>query len=68
MAVLNAHHKQGIDVILELINFNDQLSGAALVITGEGALDQQTLAGKAPVGVAAAARKAGVPDLDQPRN
>jgi glycerate 2-kinase len=61
MAVLNAHNKHGIDVILELINFNDQLRGAALVITGEGALDQQTLAGKAPVGVAAAARKVGVP-------
>ena len=35
--------------------------GASLVVTGEGALDRQTLHGKAPAGVAAAARPAGVP-------
>jgi glycerate kinase len=35
--------------------------GADLVVTGEGALDTQTLRGKAPAGVAAAARAAGVP-------
>jgi glycerate kinase len=33
--------------------------GADLVVTGEGSLDAQTLAGKAPAGVAAAARVAG---------
>jgi glycerate kinase len=43
------------------VRFADQLPGAALVITGEGALDEQTLYGKAPAGVAAAARAAGVP-------
>jgi glycerate kinase len=32
-----------------------------LVITGEGSLDEQTLGGKAPAGVAARAREAGVP-------
>ena len=37
------------------------LPGARLVITGEGSLDEQTLRGKAPAGVAAAARAAGVP-------
>ena len=37
------------------------LPGARLVICGEGSLDAQTLHGKAPAGVAAAARAAGVP-------
>jgi glycerate kinase len=37
------------------------LPGADLVVTGEGSLDEQTLHGKAPAGVAAAARAAGVP-------
>jgi len=37
--------------------------GAALVITGEGSLDEQTLSGKAPAEVAGRARTAGVPCL-----
>ena len=37
------------------------MPGARLVITGEGSLDEQTLRGKAPAGVAAAARAAGIP-------
>jgi glycerate kinase len=35
--------------------------GADLVVTGEGSLDEQSLAGKAPIGVARAAARAGVP-------
>uniref|UniRef100_UPI00262C3A9F glycerate kinase n=1 Tax=Trebonia sp. TaxID=2767075 RepID=UPI00262C3A9F len=38
-----------------MLSFGRQLDGARLVITGEGALDTQTLRGKAPVGVARAA-------------
>jgi glycerate 2-kinase len=44
-----------------LVQFADHLPGARLVITGEGSLDEQTLSGKAPAGVAAAAGAAGVP-------
>ena len=51
----------GIEVVLELVGFADRLAGADLVITGEGSLDQQSLAGKAPVGVARAAAAYGVP-------
>ena len=43
------------------MRFADHLPGASLVITGEGSLDEQTLHGKAPAGVASAAVKAGVP-------
>jgi glycerate 2-kinase len=43
------------------VRFTDHLAGARLVVTGEGSLDRQTLHGKAPAGVAAAAATAGVP-------
>jgi glycerate kinase len=61
LAVLGASARPGIELLLELTGFHDKLPGTALVITGEGSLDQQTLAGKAPAGVAAAARAHGVP-------
>jgi glycerate kinase len=61
LAVLGATRRPGIEVVLELVDFDRQLAEADLVITGEGTLDEQTLAGKAPSGVAAAARRAGVP-------
>ena len=51
----------GIDLVLELTGFAEELREARMVITGEGTLDGQTLNGKAPAGVAAAARKASVP-------
>lgn len=61
MAVLGARMRPGIDVVLELGDFTELLPGADLVVTGEGALDLQTLLGKAPAGVARAAKAAGVP-------
>lgn len=61
VAVLGASLRPGVDVVLELTGFHDALPGADLVVTGEGALDEQTLHGKAPAGVAAAARGAGIP-------
>jgi glycerate 2-kinase len=61
LAVLGAERRLGIDVILDLLDFGAALDGAALVIIGEGSLDTQTLAGKAPVGVAKAATQRGIP-------
>lgn len=61
LSVLGATRRPGIEVVLDLIGFESHLAAADLVITGEGTLDEQTLAGKAPAGVAAAARRAGVP-------
>jgi glycerate 2-kinase len=61
VAALGADLRPGIDIVLDLIGFAGQLVDCRLVVTGEGALDAQTLAGKAPAGVAAAARKADVP-------
>jgi len=61
LAVLGAERRLGIDVVLDLLDFGAALHGAALVITGEGSLDTQTLAGKAPAGVAQAAARHGIP-------
>ncbi|KQU49285.1 glycerate kinase [Rhodococcus sp. Leaf278] len=61
IAVLGAIAKPGIATVLELIDFGSALASADLVVTGEGSLDEQSLYGKAPIGVAHAAREAGVP-------
>ncbi|GAA4371698.1 glycerate kinase [Paeniglutamicibacter cryotolerans] len=61
LAVLGAERRRGIDVVLELTGLHAALAGAAAVITGEGSLDLQSLAGKAPVGVASVATAAGIP-------
>ncbi|HVK27355.1 MAG TPA: glycerate kinase [Nocardioides sp.] len=61
LAVLGAELRSGIELVLDLVGFRELLAGADLVVTGEGALDEQTLHGKAPAGVAAAAGRAGVP-------
>lgn len=61
LAVLGAGMRRGIDVVLDLVRFDDAVRGAGLVVTGEGAFDAQTLHGKAPAGVAATAGAAGVP-------
>jgi len=54
LAFLGATMRPGIELVLDLVSFARQLAGARLVITGEGALDTQTLHGKAPAGVARA--------------
>jgi glycerate 2-kinase len=61
LAVLGAKALPGIAVVLDLVGFEAALDGAALVITGEGSLDTQTLSGKAPAGVAAVAARRGIP-------
>jgi glycerate kinase len=61
LAVLGAERRLGIDVMLGLLDFDAALEGTTLVITGEGSLDAQTLAGKAPAGVAQAAAQRGIP-------
>ena len=61
LAFLDAKLKPGIELLLDSVGFEDLLQGADLVITGEGRLDGQSLAGKVPVGVARRAKKAGVP-------
>ena len=58
-ALLGAEVRSGIDTLLDLSGFAGTLAGADLVIVGEGSLDAQSLHGKGPIGVAAAAVRAG---------
>ncbi|MEU7854681.1 glycerate kinase [Nonomuraea sp. NPDC049141] len=61
LAFLHAEVQPGIDYLLDLLGFGEHVKGARLVVTGEGSLDEQSLRGKAPIGVAQAAARAGVP-------
>ena len=47
--------------MLDITGFDGLLANAALVFTGEGWLDAQSLRGKAVIGVARRAKKRGVP-------
>ncbi|MFC5719262.1 glycerate kinase [Streptomyces gamaensis] len=58
---LGARFRSGIALMLDVLGFSAALERADLVITGEGALDAQTLRGKAVAGVAGAALERGVP-------
>lgn len=60
LVALGARFRPGIEVMLDVLGFAPALARATLVVTGEGSLDEQTLHGKAPAGVAAASRTAGV--------
>jgi len=56
-----ARLRPGVSIVLETTGFDALVKAADLVITGEGRTDFQTAMGKAPVGVAAAAKRHGVP-------
>ena len=51
MQFLGAKRRSGIDVLLDAVHFDEQAARSALIITGEGAADRQTLMGKLPAGV-----------------
>ena len=51
-AFARAEIVSGIQTCLDLINFDQKVTDTDLVIVGEGRLDTQSLAGKAPIGVA----------------
>lgn len=60
-AWFSAELKSGIDVLLDTIGFDSLISGADLVITGEGCADSQTASGKAALGVLRRAQSQGIP-------
>ncbi|UKS30827.1 glycerate kinase [Paenibacillus sp. HWE-109] len=53
--------RPGIEIVMEKTQLHAQLAGADLVITGEGRTDAQTASGKAPMGIAQAAQRLGIP-------
>ncbi|MFC3283285.1 glycerate kinase [Litchfieldella rifensis] len=60
-AFLGASLRPGIELVMEQVDFPRLLANADLVITGEGQLDGQSLAGKTPIGIARAAQARQVP-------
>lgn len=61
LAFLQARIEPGIDLLLRHNGFEQELQGAALVLTGEGRLDSQSVRGKTPLGIARRSGAAGVP-------
>ena len=54
---LNSTFKPGIDIVFEVLTLEDKIKNVDIVITGEGALDAQSLEGKLPIGIATLALK-----------
>lgn len=61
VAFLGTSLESGVDLICDAIHFDDHLTGADLVLVGEGRMDFQTAFGKTAVGIARRAKKQAVP-------
>ena len=61
LLALGAELRSGVETVLDLIGFDERVRDVDLVITGEGNMDEQSAAGKAPVGVARRAKRYGRP-------
>lgn len=59
MAFLGGRLVSGFDMVATQIGLEARVAAADLVVTGEGRLDEQSLQGKGPVGVARLARRLG---------
>ena len=61
LAFFKGQLRPGCEIIAKAVGLDQAVQGASLVITGEGRIDQQTIFGKTPFGVASVARQYGVP-------
>ena len=61
LLALGAELRSGVETVLDLVGFDKRVRDVDLVITGEGNMDEQSAAGKAPVGVARRAKRCGKP-------
>ena len=61
LLALGAELRSGVETVLDLVGFDERVRDVDLVITGEGNMDEQTAAGKAPVGVARRSKRYGKP-------
>lgn len=61
LLALGAELRSGVETVLDLVGFDERVCDADLVIAGEGNMDEQSAAGKAPVGVARRAKRYGKP-------
>ncbi|MCW3159064.1 glycerate kinase [Micropruina sonneratiae] len=58
---LGGRRRRGVEVVAEAAGLARHVAGVDLVLTGEGSIDSQTLAGKTPAGVAEVAAASGAP-------
>ncbi len=63
LLALGAELRSGVETVLDLVGFDEHVRDVDLVITGEGNMDEQSAAGKAPVGVARRAKRYGKPAI-----
>lgn len=63
LAYMNATMRSGIDLLMDLLDFDRLLAGCDLAVTGEGSADRQTLMGKLPGGILRRAQQHGIPTL-----
>ena len=59
LLALGAELRSGVETVLDLVGFDERMRDVDLVITGEGNMDEQSAAGKAPVGVARRTKRYG---------
>ena len=59
MSFCDAKVRPGFEVVAEAVGLEQKIKRADVIITGEGKLDNQTLEGKTPAGVAVLGRKFG---------
>ena len=61
IGLIDAVLKPGVDIVIEIVDLANSLVDANLVITGEGRVDNQTIHGKTPTGVAKVAKSCNLP-------
>ena len=61
IAFVGGQLRAGVDIVLDTVGLDDYLTDCDLVITGEGSMDHSTIYNKAPVGVAARAKRLAIP-------
>jgi glycerate kinase len=60
-ALLGGRTRAGVEIVIDAVGLDAAISGANLVVTGEGRIDSQSVQGKTPIGVARIARRHRVP-------
>lgn len=57
LTCFNAQLRPGIELIIENLDLEKEFNDADIVVTGEGSMDEQTVMGKAPIGIARLAKR-----------
>ncbi len=61
VAFFNSQLKMGIDTVLDMVDFENLIKDADLILTGEGKIDSQSMGGKVVIGVSRRAKPFNIP-------